>query len=89
VEVRVRRTLATNSAEVVHDWILSGRGIGLKAHWDVENDLAEARLLELLAPFSDNELNLYVIYQTRSHLPSRVRLFIDFVVGGLTGRDVA
>jgi hypothetical protein len=25
-----------------------------------------------------------VIYRTRSHLPNRVRLLIDFVVGGLT-----
>lgn len=88
LEVRVRRTLSTNSAEVVHDWILSGHGVGLKALWDVEDDLAEGRLVELLAPFTDSEINLYVIYRTRSHLPNRVRLFIDFVVGGLTKRDV-
>jgi DNA-binding transcriptional LysR family regulator len=83
LEVRVRRTLSTNSAEVVHDWILSGRGVGLKALWDIEDDLAEGRLVELLAPFTDSEINLYVIYRTRSHLPNRVRVFIDFVVSGL------
>ncbi|HLZ82646.1 MAG TPA: LysR family transcriptional regulator [Caulobacteraceae bacterium] len=84
LEVRVPRTLSTNSAEVVHDWILAGHGLGLKALWDIEEDLAEGRLVELLAPYIDSEINLYVIYRTRTHLPNRVRLFIDFVVGGLT-----
>jgi DNA-binding transcriptional LysR family regulator len=83
LEVRVRPSLSTTSAEVVHDWILSGHGVGLKALWDIEDDLAEGRLVELLAPFTASEINLYVIYRTRSHLPNRVRVFIDFVVGGL------
>ena len=88
LEVRVPRTLSSNSAEVVHDWILSGHGLGLKALWDIEEDLAQGRLVELLAPFTANEINLYVIYRTRRHLPNRVRLFIDFVTGALTKRGV-
>jgi DNA-binding transcriptional LysR family regulator len=83
LEVRVRPSLSTSSAEVVHDWILSGHGVGLKALWDIEDDLAEGRLVELLAPFTASEINLYAIYRSRSHLPNRVRVFIDFVVGGL------
>ncbi|HZZ33572.1 MAG TPA: LysR family transcriptional regulator [Phenylobacterium sp.] len=84
LEVRTPRTLSTNSAEVIHDWILAGHGLGLKALWDVEGDLAAGRLVELLAPYRSSEINLYVIYRTRTHLPNRVRLFIDFVVDGLT-----
>jgi DNA-binding transcriptional LysR family regulator len=83
LEMRVRGTLSTTSAEVVHDWILAGHGVGLKALWDIEEDLAEGRLIELLAPFTDNPINLYAIYPTRTHLPNRVRVFIDFVVGAL------
>ena len=87
LEVRVRSTLSSSSSEVTHDWMLSGQGIGLKAHWDIEEDLTEGRLVELLAPFSDNEINLYLIYPTRSHLPKRVRVFIDCVVGWLDGTN--
>jgi DNA-binding transcriptional LysR family regulator len=82
-EVRVGGTLSTSSSELLHDWILAGHGVGLKALWDIEDDLAEGRLVELLAAYTDNPLNLYVIYPTRSHLPNRVRVFIDFVVGAL------
>lgn len=83
IEVRVRGSLATSSAEVMHDWALAGLGVGLKALWDIEGDLTEGRLVELLAPFAANPINLYVIYATRSHMPRRVRVFIDFVVDAL------
>jgi DNA-binding transcriptional LysR family regulator len=83
MEVQVHGRLSTSSAEVVHDWTLAGLGIGLKALWDIEPDLAAGRLVELLAPFAHNAINLYVIYPTRSHLPNRVRVFIDFMAGVL------
>lgn len=89
LEVRVRGALSTSSAEVTHDWVLSGHGVGLKALWDIEDDLAEGRLVELLAPFTDNAINLYVIYGTRTHLPNRVRVFIDFVVEALMAQQGA
>jgi DNA-binding transcriptional LysR family regulator len=86
VEVLVGGSLSSNSAEVVHDWTLAGLGIGLKALWDIEDDLAEGRLIEVLALFAGNPINLYVIYPTRSHMPQRVRVFIDFVVDALSVR---
>jgi len=39
--------------------------------------------VELLAPFTAEELNLYAVYATRRHLPLRVRMFIDHVAAGL------
>ena len=89
VEVLVRGSLSSSSAEVVHDWTLAGLGIGLKALWDIQDDLAEGRLIELLTPFAGNPINLYVIYPTRSHMPGRVRVFIDFVVDALKFRPEA
>ena len=84
-EVQVRGSLWSDNAEVVHGWALSGCGITLKALWDIEEDLAAGRLVELLKPFSYNEVNLYIVYPTRSHLLPRVRVFIDFVVERLNG----
>jgi DNA-binding transcriptional LysR family regulator len=83
--VQVRGSLSSSNAEVVHDWAIAGLGIGLKALWDIEDDLAEGRLVELLAPYASNMINLYAIYPTRTHLPNRVRLFIDHVVESLRG----
>lgn len=34
-EVKVDGSLTTSSGEVVHDWVRAGRGIALKANWDL------------------------------------------------------
>jgi DNA-binding transcriptional LysR family regulator len=80
LDVQVRGALLTNNAEVLHGWILDSHGIGLKALWDIEDDLEAGRLVEVLAPFAHDTINLYLNYPTRSHLPGRVRVFIDFIV---------
>jgi DNA-binding transcriptional LysR family regulator len=82
-EVQVHGTLLTNNAEVMHGWALMGRGLALKALWDIEDELSDGRLVELLAPFAHNVINLYAVYPTRAHLPPRVRVFIDFAVASI------
>jgi DNA-binding transcriptional LysR family regulator len=82
-EVQVRGALMSDHAEVVHNWALMGCGITLKAFWDIEDDLKAGRLVEVLAPFSASEINLYVFYPSRNHLPPRVRVFIDFLVASM------
>jgi DNA-binding transcriptional LysR family regulator len=85
LEVQVHGTLMTNNGEVLHDWALLGRGLVLKALWDIEEDLKEGRLVEVLGPFASNAINLYAVYPTRTHLPPRVRVFIDFVIASMNG----
>lgn len=82
--VTVKTALSTNNAEVLHDWVLSGEGVALKAFWDVEDDLAEGRLVELLPGLLHSPLDLYVAYASRLYLPQRVRIFIDFLVARLS-----
>jgi DNA-binding transcriptional LysR family regulator len=83
-EVQVQGTLLTNNSEVMHEWALAGRAVTIKALWDVEDDIQAGRLVQLLKPFQCDELNLYATYATRTHLPPRMRLFIDFVVQELS-----
>jgi DNA-binding transcriptional LysR family regulator len=78
-EVAVSGALTANGADVVHSWILAGRGIGIKARWDIQTDLEDGRLVEVLAPYSHDQINLYAVYASRSHLPQRLRMFIDFI----------
>ena len=78
-------TLPTNNSEMMHEWALAGRAVTIKALWDVEDDIRAGRLVQLLKPFQCDELNLYAMYATRTHLPPRMRLFIDFVVQELRG----
>jgi DNA-binding transcriptional LysR family regulator len=82
-QIQVRGSLLTNNAEVVHDWAVAGRAVGLKVLWDIQEDLRAGRLIRLLQPFECDEAKLYVTYATRTHLPPRMRLFIDFLLGAL------
>jgi DNA-binding transcriptional LysR family regulator len=82
-EVAVSGALTVNSADAVHSWVVAGRGIGIKASWDIQTDLADGRLVEVLAPYSHDPINLYAVYASRNHLPQRVRMFIDFISSGL------
>jgi DNA-binding transcriptional LysR family regulator len=83
-EIQVQGTLLTNNSEVMHEWALAGRAVTIKALWDVEDDIRAGRLVQLLKPFQCDEMNLYATYATRTHLPPRMRLFIDFVVQELS-----
>jgi len=40
-DIQIDGTLTTNNAEVLHGWILNGCGVGIKALWDIQEDLAE------------------------------------------------
>jgi DNA-binding transcriptional LysR family regulator len=82
-QIQVQGSLLTNNAEVVHDWTVAGRAIGFKLPWDVQEDFRAGRLIRLLEPFESDEAKLYVTYATRTHLPPRMRLFIDFMVSAL------
>jgi DNA-binding transcriptional LysR family regulator len=82
-EIQVHGNLSTNNSEVMHEWGLLGRGVVVKAHWDIKGDLQNGRLIELLAPYACDDISLYATFPTRSHLPYRVRVFIDFVVAAL------
>ena len=83
-EVRVNGNLATNSGEVMHEWLLKGRGIGIKALWDIEEDLESGRLVECLAEYAVNRLELCASFAGRPYLLPRTRVFIDFIAEALS-----
>jgi DNA-binding transcriptional LysR family regulator len=78
-EVAVSGALTTTSGEVMHNWVRSGRGISLKAVWDVQPDLEAGRLVECLREFWCDEIDLFAICASRQHLSPRIRVFLDFI----------
>lgn len=66
---------------------LDGAGPALLANWMVDKDLAEGRLMDLFPAYrvaaTSFETAAWLIYPSRSHLPSKVRVFIDFLKAGL------
>ncbi len=78
-DLRVSGRLSSTSAEVVHDWVLAGRGVALQAYWDVAEDLEAGRLVRLLSRYRQAEITLSAVYLGRQHLAPRLRLFLDFI----------
>ena len=78
-EVKVCGTLTTTSGLVIHDWVKSGKGIALKAVWDVQPDLEAGTLVECLKDFWCDEIALFAICVNRQHLAPRIRIFLDFI----------
>ena len=78
-EVTVNGTLSTTSGEVVHDWVRAGKGIALKAAWDLQSELAAGTIVQCLSEFWCDEIDLFAICANRQHLAPRIRAFLDFV----------
>jgi DNA-binding transcriptional LysR family regulator len=58
-------------------------GTAPKARWDIEDDLRKGTLVECLADYQCNDIELYAVYANRRHLSLRIRRLIDFLVGEL------
>ena len=72
--------LQTNSSEVVREAIMSGAGIGLRPEWEVGEAVASGALSRVLPDWrAAEETAVHAVYPSRRFLPSKVRLFIDFL----------
>ncbi|HAT86466.1 MAG TPA: LysR family transcriptional regulator [Rhizobiales bacterium] len=74
-----------NNGEALKETILNGLGIGRLPTFTVGGDLANGRLVQVLADYSMPRQMLYAIYPERRHLPPKVREFIDFLLERLGG----
>ena len=78
-EVTVNGALTTTSGEVMHDWVRAGRGIALKASWDLLPELAEGTIVQCLDSFWCDQIDLFAICASRQHQPPRIRAFLEFI----------
>jgi len=79
--IRLRHSgrMDCSDGQVLHDWCLQGLGIAWRSTWEVEQQVAEGRLVEVLAEFAAPPNGIYAVVPQRKHLPLRVRLWIDFI----------
>ncbi len=78
-EVQVAGRLSSGSGDVLHGWALEGRGLSLEAMWDVAEDLQAGRLVECLAEYGTDAIELFAAFPPGQPTPPRIRLFVDFV----------
>lgn len=74
--VVVTPRLSSTSAEIVHDWALSGKGIAYKLLWDAQDNLNNGSLIRILPEFQGETVSLYAVLPSREHVKSSVRLLL-------------
>jgi len=80
--VRVTSNVVVNNSEVVRDLLLAGLGIGLVWNYAVDREMADGRLLPLLpewSPVGPFGQTAYALWLPQTHLPPKIRVFIDFL----------
>lgn len=82
VTIKPEASIKTNSSEVVREAALAGLGIAIRSTWDVGPELANGKLKIVLPHYRGSKnVGLYAIYPSRQFLPTKVRVFLDFLTG--------
>ena len=80
LQVKVKGNYRVDSADAIRDATLAGNGIGYLATYLLKNEIREGRLIRLLPEWQlSQHMPLYAIYPRHKFLPSKVKVFIDFV----------
>jgi DNA-binding transcriptional LysR family regulator len=76
----VSGALLADSGESARRYAVAGGGIACLGKFQVFDDLSANRLIPILETFNaDEKLHGHALYSAHLHLPSRVRLFVDFL----------
>jgi len=77
--IKVSGNMQCNDGAVLTKWALAGHGLAWRSAWEVADEIAKNRLVEVLQKFSAPGHEIYAVYPDRKFLPAKVKLFIDFL----------
>jgi DNA-binding transcriptional LysR family regulator len=85
-EVRVRGSWTSDNGTALVTAARAGLGLVRITDYYVGAELESGELQVVLENFEVDDAATWIIYPNRAHLPTRVRLLIDFLVEALRGR---
>ncbi|SMP60741.1 LysR family transcriptional regulator [Noviherbaspirillum suwonense] len=77
--IRIRGNLTTNDGGVAVNWALAGKGILLRAEWDVVEYIQRGTLIHVLPNFDTPDADIYAVYPQQHRSTTRVKAFVDFL----------
>lgn len=80
VPVAVSGNIRINNGIVLAEAALAGRGILVTPSFYVAPMVRDGRLKRILADYRLPELGIYAVYPQKTHVPPKVRVFIDYLV---------
>jgi LysR family transcriptional activator of dmlA len=76
--LKVTGALSSNHGEIVHQWCLEGMGIALRSLWDVEENIASGRLVQILPQYTQ-PANVWAVYVSRLATSAKIRVTVEFL----------
>ena len=77
--VKIGGNVVSNSAETLRHLTATGQCIFLAPSFVVFDDIASGRFIPMMPDYRAVEFSINAVYPNRSHLPTKVRLFIDLL----------
>lgn len=82
-EVLVNEFLRTSNAMALKQCALAGMGITLQARWMIGKELCNGSLVDLFPDYETSsaidEASAWLLYPSRSYVPQKVRVFVDYL----------
>jgi len=82
--IKVPAALKTNNPDVLLASTLSGMGVTLLPTFLAGDAIRSGALRQVLQDYLTIDLDIYVVYASRHHLPVKIRVFIDFLKERIT-----
>lgn len=87
--VHIKSNVSISSALALREAVLSGMGPSLLADWLVRDDIAQGHLVPILSQYEvtaqDFDTAAWLLYPSRSFLPNKTRVMIDFLKSKFMG----
>lgn len=83
--VKINGSFQANNSEAIMEAIIGGIGIGRLPTFVTGSDLGSLNLKQVLPDFAMPEKTLYALFPERKYMPTKIRVFIDFIVEKLGG----
>ncbi len=78
-EARVQGNRVSNDADIIHRWVIAGKGIALKSRLDMAADLRAGNVVELLTEYQSPPLNLWLICPNREQVTPTMLMLRDIL----------
>ncbi|MHA3049997.1 LysR family transcriptional regulator [Acinetobacter sp. ANC 4639] len=79
ISIKVSPKLASDSSDIVRQWVLDGLGIAYKLNWDIHPDLVSGKIVECLEEFNPFKKSLYLVYLRDQAKYSKYLAFLNFI----------
>lgn len=77
--VKVSGNRLSNDADVVHRWVVAGKGITMKSRLDMAADLRKGNVVELLSDFTSPPISLWLICPNRTQVTPAMLMLRDLL----------